>query len=282
MHWIIVLGILAFLFYALTRTSSGSKPSGKSSPSGKSAGRGKNFLPPIPKGFQIFDGRLSVAGIEHKRDDAIRFADDSDQTLALERETNNTHDANAIKIIGVSRGKRRFIGYVPREIAAQIVGSGLVEVVLPRLERIWRTDGGFVDVTFQIVGPKDRKAQYNDFLTSKPAHPWDKEFMKFFGLPIPKGLTSGQAAQIIAEHRKKLETEDRPRLDEWDAYEEICEQFDDADFRREFELKKVSDTVLKEALEVLKTEGDTMCSLAADIDRVVAKVIALKLELEKK
>ncbi len=282
MHWIIVIGIIAFLFYALTRKSPGTKPSGKSSSGGKSAGQGTKFLPPIPEGFQIFNGRLAVAGVEHRRDDAIRFAGASDQTLALERESDNTHDANAIKIIGVSRGTRCFIGYVPKEVAEQIVGSGLVDAVQPRLERIWRTDNGFVDVTFQIVGPKDKRAQYEDFLNNKPADAWQKECLKFFGLPVSKGLTLAQAAQIIAVHRKKLEIEDKTQLDEWDAYEEICEQFDEADFREEFELKKVSAKALKEALEALKQEGDTMRSLAGDIDKVVDKVIALKPELEKK
>lgn len=282
MHWIIILGIIAFIFYTLTRKSSGNKPSGKSSTGDKSVGHGTNFLPPIAKGFQIFEGRLSVSGVEHRRDDAIHFADDSDQTLALEPEPDNTYDANAIKVIGVSRGTRRFIGYVPKEVAEQIVGSGLLDAVQPRLERIWRTDKGFVDVAFQIVGPKGKKAQYEDFLNNKSAEAWQKECLKFFGLPVSKGLTKGQATQIIVTHRKKLEIEDKAQLDEWDAYEEICEQFDEADFREEFELKKVSAKVFKEALEALKQEGCTMRSLANDIDRVVDKIVALKPELEKK
>lgn len=282
MHWIIVLGIVVFVIYLLAPRGSTSKVSVKSSFGGKSAGRGTNFLPPIPQGFQIFDARLSVAGIEHHRNDAILFANDSNQTLAMEREPDNTHDANAIKVVGISGSARRFIGYVPKDVAAQIVGSGLVDVIQPRLERIWSTDNGFVDVTFQIIGPKSSKAQYADFLNNKPAHSRDKEFLKFFGLPIPNGLTTGHAAKMIAEHRRKLETENKTRLDEWDAYEEICEQFDDADFRSEFELKRVSDKMLKEVLDTLKEEGSSMRSLADNIDLVVDRVIALKPELKKK
>lgn len=169
MHWIIVLGIVAFVYYVLTHKSSGNKPSSKSSADRKPAGRGTSFLPPIPKGFQIFDARLSVAGIQYRREDATRFADDSGQTLALERETGNAHDTNAIKLIGISSNVRRFIGYVPREVAAQIVGSGLADAVQPRLERIWCNNSGFVDVTFQIIGPKDKKAQYDDFLNKSAA-----------------------------------------------------------------------------------------------------------------
>lgn len=281
-HWIIVLAIIAFIFYTVTRKSTGSKSSGKSAVGSKSAGKGTNFLPSIPKGFQIFEARLSVVGVQYRRDDALRFADDFDQMLALERDPDNVHDANAIKVIGVARGTRRFIGYIPKEVAEQIVGSGLADTVQARLERIWRNESGFVDVTFQIVGPKDKKAQYEDFLNTKSADASQKEFLKFFKLPVPKELTTGQAAQIIAEHRMKLETEDKTQLDEWDAYEEIFDEFDDTDFRASFELKKVSRTLLKDALDALKREGATMRSLAADIDKVVDKVIALKPDLEKK
>lgn len=282
MQWIIILCIVAFLFFVFARKKTRGDYSSKAFVESRSSGQGTNFLPPIPKGYRIFNGRLSVAGIEYRRDDAIRFAKSADQALALEREPNNMHDANAIKVIGISHGKHYFIGYVPKEIAEQIVCSGhLMDAVQPRLERIWHTDSGYVNITFQIIGPKDKREQYDDFRNNKPAHPWDKEFLKFFGLSIPKSLTSGQAAKIIVEHRKKLEAEDKSALEEWDAYEEICEQFDDADFRREFELKKVSDKVLKEALEILRKEGNTMRSLAIDIDKVVAKIIELKPDLER-
>ena len=282
MHWLIILAIVGFLLYALTRKAKGDGSATKSLGSGNSAGKGTNFLPPIPKGFQIFASRLSVAGIQYRRDDALRFANDSDQTVALERDSDNPHDPNALKVIGVGREMRRVIGYVPREAAEQIVGSGLADVVQARLERIWCGGDGYVDITFQIIGPKDKKAQFYDFLKGKPADPLQKEFLKFFGLPIPRGLSAGQAEPIIAEQRKRLEAEDKAMLDEWDAYVDICDEFDDADFRDTYDLKKVSRTLLKEALEDLKGSGATMRSLADDIEKVVEKLIALKPDIEKK
>lgn len=158
MHWIIVIGIVALLFYVLTRKNS-VHPTVKSTPSG----HGNRDMPHIPKGFQIFEEQLSVAGTEYRHDDALHFANGIEQTLVLEREPNSAYDENAIRVIGVAHGMRLFIGYVPREIAAHIVGSGLMEVILPRLVRIWCTNDGFIEINFQIIGPEDKIMQYRQY-----------------------------------------------------------------------------------------------------------------------
>lgn len=79
----------------------------------------------------------------------------------------------------------------------------------------------------------------------------------------------------------KLEAEDKARLSDWDAYQEICDEFDDTDFRASYGLKRVSNAILKKALEDLQMSGATMRSLADDIDVVVDKIIALKPDIEK-
>nr|WP_249185864.1 HIRAN domain-containing protein [Burkholderia ambifaria] len=245
----------------------------------------QRFLPPIPKGFQIFAGHgvgISVVGIQYRRRDALRFAAGSDQALLFEREPHNPQDPNAIKVIGVCRSSRDFIGYVPRDLASQLVESELTEIVQPRLISIWCSGGGYVDIAFQIVGPKERKIDFDRVPYRRPASEYQMEFLKFFNLPISKGLTIGQAGTVISEHRRKLESENRKLLDDWDAYEEIREQFDDPDFRDIYFLKKISSPVLKKALDELRRDGQTMCSLVDDIDLVVDKIIQLKPELERR
>src|SRR6266508_6942023 len=82
----------------------------------------------IPEGFQIFEERLEVAGVGFRKENAVAFANAKEGWLELEREFGNEHDPNAIKVIGCSKGcfetKRRFIGYVPREVAQAIVQGG--------------------------------------------------------------------------------------------------------------------------------------------------------------
>jgi hypothetical protein len=51
---------------------------------------GKTFLPPIPRGFQIYLSRLNPAGMQHRKEAAFDFAMralDDDPVLSLVRST---------------------------------------------------------------------------------------------------------------------------------------------------------------------------------------------------
>ena len=97
----LVLAILVyFIFFNKGKTTPTAKvqSSNNSNGSSDSQGGGKSFLPPIPSGYQIYAGNPPVAGIQHRRVDAIKFANSSNQELALQRESNNEYDPNAIKL----------------------------------------------------------------------------------------------------------------------------------------------------------------------------------------
>lgn len=119
----------------------------------------------IPSGFQIFENRLTPAGISFREADAADFASSGGNGwLELEREPGNLHDEHAIKVIGCTKGffgtKRRFVGYVPKEIAKDIVTRGFFSEVRPRLTHARITRDGFAVIEFQILGPKARKKEY--------------------------------------------------------------------------------------------------------------------------
>ena len=131
-------------------------------------GRAKSFLPPIPGGFQIYAG-FALVGVSFRKDDSLRFANSQNQSLELEREPDNSHDKNAIKVIGVSKRGRAFIGYVPKDVAAQVVRSGMYETLRPRLGRIYEGrnsnpdfPGPYLEINIQILGQKGNKAQFED------------------------------------------------------------------------------------------------------------------------
>ncbi len=125
---------------------------------------GQYHLPDIPDGFQIFEERLEVAGIQYRRDDARTFAAGRGLTLEFERDSSNQHDRNAIKIIGCCKGffgtKQHFVGYVPSDVAADIVEGGYYGKVLPRLLKTYVGDSGFVEILFQVLGPKGERLKY--------------------------------------------------------------------------------------------------------------------------
>ncbi|SMP46246.1 hypothetical protein SAMN06295888_1041 [Desulfonatronum zhilinae] len=119
----------------------------------------------IPEGFQIFEDRLEVAGVSFRKSDAAAFAASKNGWLKLEREADNKHDKNAIKVIGCSKGffgtKRRFIGYVPKDASKKVMERGFWGKVKPRLLKTYVGDSGFVEILFQILGPKGQKYQFD-------------------------------------------------------------------------------------------------------------------------
>ena len=118
----------------------------------------------IPEGFQIYEDRLTPAGITFRSDDALAFARSSMGWLELEPEPGNKYDKNAIKVIGCTKGlfwtKRRFVGYVPKGVSANLVGRRFLSLVRPRLMNTYVAEDGYIEILFQILGPKGRKKEY--------------------------------------------------------------------------------------------------------------------------
>ena len=144
----------------------------------------------IPEGFQIFEDRLDVAGVSFRKADATSFAKSGTKWLELERDVENEHDKNAIKVVGCSKGffgtKRRFIGYVPKDVSRLILTNGFWEQVQPRLLKTYLENGGFVEILFQLLGPKGKKYEYSP----------------------PKSRTGGHYTDYV-EHVKQLNAEKR-------------------------------------------------------------------------
>ena len=105
-----------------------------------------------------------MAGLAHRKADAAQFARGKQKALEWEPEPGNRYDKNAIRLIGCHKGifltKRTQIGYVPKEVAKTLVERGLVADAQPRLLKTYVSDGGFVEILFQVVGPKARIGEY--------------------------------------------------------------------------------------------------------------------------
>jgi hypothetical protein len=224
---------------------------------------------------------MTVAGVSFRKKDVLRFMQSTEQTLELELEPNNPNDKNAVKVIGVTSSDRYFLGYVPKEISEQIISTGVFDKVNPRLVRLFQGNNDYLEVQFQIVGPTEHKNDFDAFLENQPVNASQKDYLKFFNIPVAKGLTTGDAFKQIAKHRVQLETEDRIKLDEYDAYSDILDEFDDSDFRDTYAVKKPSRTALNDALKQLLLEGKTYIYLNKNIDEVVEKLLKIKPDLEQ-
>ena len=69
-------------------------------------GKRERFLDPIPDEYQIFEQRLEVVGIQHRKKAAQRFATGNQQRLKLKPEPSNEYDPNAISVIESGRTPR--------------------------------------------------------------------------------------------------------------------------------------------------------------------------------
>lgn len=128
----------------------------------------------IPDGYQIFEERLDVAGIAFQKDAATAFCESKrGQRLELEADFQNKHDKNAIKIIGCAKGifgtKRWFIGFLPKQIAKAVVEGGYWGQIKPRLLMTRTGYQGYVEVLFQLLGPKGKQYEFQRF-SAPPAN----------------------------------------------------------------------------------------------------------------
>lgn len=124
----------------------------------------------IPECFVIYEPRLDVQGIQFRKEAAHAFAQTDSGWLEFERDPDNQHDPNAIRIIGCTSGllstKRRFIGFVQKDIARLLVDLMLTAEVRPRLLKTYVGSGGYVEIQYQIVGPVNRKREYRQAVAS--------------------------------------------------------------------------------------------------------------------
>lgn len=120
----------------------------------------------IPAGFEIYDERLEVAGIQHRRDAAAKFVEQAIQWVEFESEPLNNFDSNAMKILGCYQQdndvKKLHVGYVPARIAKQI-NSFSVNECIPRLLKTYIGNSGYVEILIQVLGPKGRIEEYASF-----------------------------------------------------------------------------------------------------------------------
>ena len=115
---------------------------------------------PIPEGYQIYEERLEVSGVVHRKKEAQAFVRSSKKWLEFERDLGNPYDENAIKIIGCVKRlfgtKRRHVGFVPPDVVKRMVDANVDGAIRPRLLKSYLGDSGFVEILFQIIGPKGK------------------------------------------------------------------------------------------------------------------------------
>ncbi|MFW5958010.1 MAG: hypothetical protein ACOCQ0_02535 [Desulfosalsimonas sp.] len=132
-----------------------------------------------------------------------------------------------------------------------------------------------VDLLFQ--DPEKVQAWEN-----RPPTQMQRECAKFFDVKLPKGTTAPQAAKLIDERQSELIENDDPKLEEWEGFENVVEELSDKELLKEdYNIKKPSMALIKNALEELQQEGQSYQESGDDVQSVVDKLLELKPELER-
>lgn len=111
---------------------------------------------------------------------------------------------------------------------------------------------------------------------AKPPDTMQREFFRWFGITLPKGMTQDQVSDRIREERERLpETE----LDYWAIYEDAVSELDDPEVRKDYEIKKVSLGVIREAVIALRAEGHSADDLEGALYLITDKIIESRPDL---
>ena len=286
MEYLSLLIVVALIYVFIKNWKAGGKQSNnlnssqsrKPSPPGTVNERfGKNK----PSGYQIYIHSPALAGVQFRKDDAIEFAQGSNHAIELEADPTNEHDSSAIKVIGISSGRRNHIGFLPAGDAKTIVSRGYLDKVLPRLKKIYLSESGWLEIEYDVVIPKDLIKESKALDLEEPMNKDQNDFLKFFDQPIPKGLNVGQANAIIEEFTAKMNAEHPGRIDEYEAYDEIIWAVNDKEEREQYDLKKPPMAVVKQALESLCSQGMTYVQIKDDMQLLADEIFRIRPDLER-
>ena len=230
------------------------------------------FLPPIKKGYQIFLQNMGVKGLGHRREAAIAFIDDLNQTLRLEHEQDNPQDANAIKVIGLGDSGEYFLGYLPKDVSLQIVKTKCLDAVYGRLVRAYRGTDDYLEIQLQIVGLKARKSEFDAFAKKLPAQDSHKEYLQYWSIPFDGDLTVGDAELKISEHSSKARL-DAKAWGEYITYQNLLDVFDDESQREYYGIQEVPRAVVMATVKAMRDELGSYSEVADDQDAIAQRVL---------
>lgn len=116
-------------------------------------------------GMQVIEHGIEVSGVNYRFNTVKKFAKRRKKRIYLKREPGNKNPPNKIKVIAKSKGwffeTKKCIGYVPTDIANQLIDTGLEERVKVRLRLIWIEDKNYMGVRFDLVGRNDAYEKYH-------------------------------------------------------------------------------------------------------------------------
>ncbi len=124
----------------------------------------------------------------------------------------------------------------------------------------------------KLLADPQKKEQWEN----RPATSIQREFYRYFNLKLPKNLTAHQAEEYVKTYS---DTVPEDQWDEWEAYETMYQEINEPEERESFEIKKVSLTMYRSAIEDLKKTGQKLTDM--DTHVVVEKLLEKNPNLQR-
>jgi len=119
----------------------------------------------VPDGYRIFEREFPVAGVQHHKQNFFKVVKSGNVDFRMQAEPSNQHDPNAIAVFGARKSLfgrvEKKIGYIPAEIASQLGDAELTGQVVLRPKSLYISDDGYIDLKFDLLGPKELYEQYS-------------------------------------------------------------------------------------------------------------------------
>ncbi len=112
---------------------------------------------------------------------------------------------------------------------------------------------------------------------SRPAEPMQREYLKFYGLAVPKALTRVDAAKAIAAHQQQSRGKDSVKDEEWSTFESVASDLMDRETREDYDIKKPTLSSIRDAIAAVRARGED----PEDLQLVVDQLLETKPELSR-
>jgi hypothetical protein len=120
------------------------------------AGFTKRYNPAIPRGMCSFERNVVVQDVELHCHDATKFVLRDKQGIYLEREPDNRHDPDLLRVMGKAQSwplvMNKCIGYVPADIAMHLLDSGIEDNVQLHLREVSVGHRSQSGISFDVLG----------------------------------------------------------------------------------------------------------------------------------
>ena len=124
------------------------------------------------------------------------------------------------------------------------------------------------EVSMVFLGDQNRAAW-----EARPASARTREFFKFLGLKVEPGMQETTAQALKKSTEAELTDSGDNRIDQWHSFSNVLEEFDDSEFRSDYDIKKPTPKQVRSVIDLMLAEGKTWDDLEMDAGDIAERLL---------